>query len=193
MMKNLTTKTSKYFIYIIIAKIDKSCYNLQMKTLFIGGIKSGKSFNAEKYILEQTNQKPLYLATTEFFDDEMQKKVAHHKSLRGDDFITLEEPLSLYEKLRKREEPVVVECVSMWINNMLYHKKSYEQMREEVQNLLTLKQDVVFVINDVGASVVSDNALVREFVNINGQLSQLIASGCENVYHVVAGISSKIK
>ena len=49
-----------------------------MKTLFIGGIKSGKSRLAEAYILEQaTTDKPYYLATTEFFDDEMQARSTH--------------------------------------------------------------------------------------------------------------------
>ena len=81
----------------------------------------------------------------------------------------------------------------MWINNMMYHKKSYEQMSDEITKLLNLKQDMVFVLNDVGSSVVSENKLVREFVNINRKLSQLIAKKCENVYHVVAGRSSKIK
>ena len=166
-----------------------------MKTLFIGGIKSGKSFNAEKFILTNTNtnEKPVYLATTEFFDEEMRDKVKNHKKLRGDNFITLEEPLSLCKALESQHSPVLIECVSMWINNMMYHKKSYEQMSDEITKLLNLKQDMVFVLNDVGSSVVSENKLVREFVNINGKLSQLIAKKCENVYHVVAGISSKIK
>ncbi|MDQ7043998.1 MAG: bifunctional adenosylcobinamide kinase/adenosylcobinamide-phosphate guanylyltransferase [Sulfurimonas sp.] len=59
--------------------------------------------------------------------------------------------------------------------------------------MLTLEQTIVFVINDVGASVVSDNQLVRDFVNINGKISQIIAKKCDSVYHTVAGISSKIK
>lgn len=164
-----------------------------MKTLFIGGIKSGKSSNAEKFILTNTKEKPIYLATTEFFDDEMHQKVAHHQSLRGDSFVTLEEPLALYKVLETQMSPVLIECISMWINNMLYHEKMYEQMQAEITKLLTLKQDIVFVINDVSSSVVSDNKLVREFVNINGMLSQLIASECDNVYHTIAGISSKIK
>jgi len=42
-----------------------------MKTLFTGGVKSGKSRLAEAYILGQVGiDKPYYLATTEFFDDE---------------------------------------------------------------------------------------------------------------------------
>lgn len=164
-----------------------------MKTLFIGGIKSGKSLNAEKFILTNTNKKPVYLATTEFFDDEMKEKVAHHQNLRGNSFITIEEPLFLYDALIMQARPILVECVSMWINNMLYHEKNYEDILEEIKKLLTLNQDMVFVFNDVGSSVVSDNKLTREFVNISGKLSQYLASECDNVYHVIAGISSKIK
>jgi adenosylcobinamide kinase/adenosylcobinamide-phosphate guanylyltransferase len=45
------------------------------KTLFIGGIKSGKSLNAEIYTLKNSSKKPIYLATTEFIDDGMQRRV----------------------------------------------------------------------------------------------------------------------
>ncbi len=59
-----------------------------MKTLFIGGIKSGKSRLAEAYILEQAaTGKPYYLATTEFFDDEMQARIHIHQQRREDSFI----------------------------------------------------------------------------------------------------------
>ena len=63
-----------------------------MKTLFIGGIKSGKSQCAEKYALSHASEKPIYRATNEFFDKEMQSRVAHHKIQRADKFITYEEP-----------------------------------------------------------------------------------------------------
>ena len=44
-----------------------------MKTLFIGGVKSGKSRLAESYILKNSqDDKPYYLATTEFIDVEME-------------------------------------------------------------------------------------------------------------------------
>ena len=65
-----------------------------MKTLFIGGIKSGKSRLAETYILDLSPlERPYYLATTEFFDDEIQARVAIHQQRRKELFITLEEPV----------------------------------------------------------------------------------------------------
>jgi len=166
---------------------------VSMKTLFIGGIKSGKSLNAQNYILKHSVKKPIYLATTEFIDEEMRLKIQEHQENRQDDFITVEESLKLYGSISTKEEAVLVECVSMWINNMLYHKFTFEEMLDELKKLFTLKNDIVFVINDVSNSVVSANKLTREFVNISGKLSQFIASECDEVYNTIAGISIKIK
>ena len=164
-----------------------------MKTLFIGGIKSGKSLNAQNYILKHSDNKPIYLATTEFIDDEMKLKIKEHQENRKDDFITLEEPLQLYDAISKKQEAILVECISIWINNMLYHNFTFEDMQDELKKLFTLQNNIVFVINDVSNSVVSANKLTREFVNISGKLSQYIASECDEVYNTVAGISIKIK
>ena len=165
-----------------------------MKTLFIGGIKSGKSQNAERYILKQSKKKPSYLATTEFIDDEMAKKIAIHQETREDNFITIEEALEIANAVESsREESVLVECLSMWINNMLYHEKSVDDMITEINRLFLSKKDIVFVINDVSSSVISENKLVRKFVETNGKIAQLVASQCDEVYHVVAGIATKIK
>lgn len=163
------------------------------KILFIGGIKSGKSFNAQKYILQNSSTKPIYLATTEFIDDEMLRRVNEHKLQRRAQFETVEEALRLYEIIATCKSSVLVECVSMWINNMLYHGFGFAEMKKELEAVLSLDKTIVFVLNDVGCGVIPDNALAREFIDISGKLSQLIASGCDEVYHTVAGISTKIK
>ena len=163
------------------------------KALFIGGIKSGKSKNAEEYTLNLTQEKPIYLATNEFFDEEMKLKIKHHKVQRADRFETIEEPLKLSQIIQTQNKPVLIECVSMWINNMIYHELSEEDMVQEIHKLSTLHVDIVFVMNDVGCSVVDANPLVRKFVDINGRISQLLASTCSNVFHTTAGISVQIK
>ena len=163
-----------------------------MKALFIGGIKSGKSKNAELYTLKHSKTKPTYLATTEFFDDEMKEKVHKHKLQRSNNFETIEKPLKLSDIKRNEGSMILVECVSMWINNMLYHELNEDDMIKEIELLLS-NNNIVFVINDVSCSVVSDNKLVRKFVDINGRISQLLASKCDEVFNTVAGISVKIK
>lgn len=164
-----------------------------MLALYIGGIKSGKSKNAEEYTLNNSKTKPIYLATNEFFDNEMKERVQKHKEQRSDKFVTIEEHLSLVKIIELQESTVLVECMSMWINNMLYHGYSEDAMIQQIEELEELGQDIVFVINDVSCSVVSENKLVRQFVDINGRISQMLASKCEEVYHTTAGISVKLK
>jgi len=164
-----------------------------MKTLFIGGIKSGKSINAQNYIVKNSKTKPIYLATTEFVDAQMKERIDAHKLSRGDDFVTLQEPLKIYEAISTNKQSVLVECVSMWINNMFYHGFSLEDMIQELERVLALEQTVVFVLNDVGCGVIPENKLARDFIDASGKISQLIASRCDEVYHTIAGISTRIK
>jgi adenosylcobinamide kinase/adenosylcobinamide-phosphate guanylyltransferase len=160
--------------------------------LFIGGIKSGKSKCAEAYTIKHSDAKPIYLATNEFFDDEMRVKVEKHKQLRKNNFITLEEPLKISSLIEKQNTTVLIECVSMWINNMLHHKKNEKEIFQEIQNACASDVNTVWVINDVSCSVVSENKLTRKFVEINGQVAQLLASHSKEVYTVVSGIQVKI-
>ncbi|MDD5372817.1 MAG: bifunctional adenosylcobinamide kinase/adenosylcobinamide-phosphate guanylyltransferase [Sulfurimonas sp.] len=163
------------------------------KALFIGGIKSGKSLNAEMYTLKNSALKPVYLATSEFMDGEMQRRVDEHKLQRSEEFETIEEPLKLYEAILKQNSTVLIECVSMWINNMLYHGYVFSDMKRELERVLALDKSIVFVLNDVGCGIIPDNALAREFIDVSGKLSQLIASSCDEVYHTIAGIPVRIK
>ncbi len=164
-----------------------------MKILFIGGIKSGKSFNAEKFTLEMTKEKPIYLATTEFIDDEMRERVAVHRENRSDNFITIEEPLKILDVITSENRVILIECLSMWINNMMYHGFNYDSMKEKIENIMVLESDIVFVLNDVGSGIIPDNKLAREFIDISGKLSQIVAAECDKVYHTIAGISTRIK
>jgi adenosylcobinamide kinase/adenosylcobinamide-phosphate guanylyltransferase len=165
-----------------------------MKVLFIGGIKSGKSLNAEKYIQKLSYAKPVYLATTEFIDDETSKRIKQHQAQRSDNFITVEESLALSDEIKKHEKrAVLVECLSIWVNNMFYHEKSFDEMQEEINKVMMLERDIVFVINDVSSGVIPENALARKFVDANGKIAQFVASACDEVYHVVAGIAVRIK
>lgn len=165
-----------------------------MKTLFIGGIKSGKSLQAEQYVLEHfSTQRPYYLATTEFIDAQMKTRIKIHQKRREDQFITIEESLDLHKALANLDRPILIECTSMWINNMLFHKKDKEQIIKHIKKVLALSHDMIFVHNDVGSGVIPDNSLARTYVDISGMLAQIIASECDEVYHCVAGIATKIK
>jgi adenosylcobinamide kinase/adenosylcobinamide-phosphate guanylyltransferase len=123
----------------------------------------------------------------------MKERIEAHIENRGDDFVTLEEPLKIYEAIKTNNNSVLVECVSMWINNMFYYGFTLEDMLQEIEKILKLEQNIVFVLNDVGCGVIPDNKLARDFIDASGKISQLIASKCDEVYHTIAGISTRIK
>ena len=164
-----------------------------MKALFIGGIKSGKSFLAEQYSVKNATTKPIYLATTEFIDSEMSERVKAHKQQRKESFITLEEPLKLNNVVSQSDDLVLIECLSMWINNMLYHGFDFSDIKKEIQKVMQQEKDVIFVLNDVGSGIISDNELARKYIDISGKISQIVAEDCDEVFHVIAGIGTKIK
>ena len=165
-----------------------------MKILFTGGIKSGKSFNAERRVIEiAKNDTPIYLATTELLDSEMEKRIIEHKKRRGRTFKTIEESLHLYDSLKGKKGPVLIECITMWLNNALHHKFSEKEIFFEISNLLSLDIDLVFVTNEVGMGIIPRNNLARKFADLSGRVSQIIGESCNEVFLCVAGILVKIK
>jgi adenosylcobinamide kinase/adenosylcobinamide-phosphate guanylyltransferase len=165
-----------------------------MKKLFIGGVKSGKSCLAEIAILDFSNGiKPYYLATNECFDDEMERRVLEHKKQRQNAFETIEEPVKLFETLRDLKRPVLVECVTMWLNNMLYHEFSEQAILDELKAVMELPIDLILVHNEVGFGIIPDNNLARKFVDLSGKSAQLMARICNEVYFCSAGLALKMK
>jgi adenosylcobinamide kinase/adenosylcobinamide-phosphate guanylyltransferase len=164
-----------------------------VKALFIGGVKSGKSRHAEAYTLSLGNGPALYLATSEPFDDAMKQRIGRHRAERGERFLNLEEPLNLVGAVKAAASPVLIECMTLWMNNMLYHGFFENDIFIQVNQLLELDKDIVFVQNDVGSGIIPDNALAREFADISGQVSQILGGGCDEVYHCIAGIAARIK
>ena len=165
-----------------------------MKILIIGGVKSGKSRHAEKLILTMANGiKPVYLATSELNDSEMKKRIASHRQRRGNKFETLEEPLCLASALRKIQCPVLIECLTMWLNNALHHKYSERKVFAEIDSLLSLECDLVFVINEVGLGIIPENPLARKFLDLSGRVAQKLSEACDEVIWCVAGNTIKIK
>ena len=165
-----------------------------MKTLFIGGVKSGKSRLAEAYILGQAGiDKPYYLATTEFFDDEIQIRVDIHQQRRKDSFITLEEPVKLFDTLKNCQRPVLIECVSMWLNNLLHYQIPEADILQELEAVLQLTCNMVLVHNEVGLGVIANNPLARQFVDLSGKAAQLMGQHCDEVFFCSAGLKMRMK
>jgi len=170
-----------------------------MKSLFIGGVKSGKSLQAEQFALNfcQKNNlmKPIYLATSEFKDKEMQQRINNHQQQRQDKFITIEEALYVDKTISQldSEQVIIIECISIWLNNMLYHQFSHKQILQQINTIAELPQHLIFVQNDVGCGIIPDNPLAREYLDLSGKISQLLGQTCDQVFFCIAGLKQKIK
>lgn len=165
-----------------------------MKVLYTGGMRSGKSRAAEARTLELSPaQKPYYLATSEALDDEMRERIARHKAQRVDRFESIEEPVKLYDAITNSGDTVLIECLSIWINNMLHYGKNEAATMDELRKILALDKNIVFVINEVGCGIIPENALAREFIDISGRAAQLVAAACDEVYLCAVGLTLRMK
>jgi adenosylcobinamide kinase / adenosylcobinamide-phosphate guanylyltransferase len=154
-------------------------------TLVTGGARSGKSRYAEERA-KQLGARLLYLATAEAKDEEMIQRIAEHQKRRGDQWITIEEPLELAEALllyRGRADCAVVDCLTLWISNPLAQK-----VEELVARLPSLDFDVFLVTNEVGSAIVPDNPLARKFRDLMGWTNQRFAKAAHEVVLMVTGL-----
>ncbi len=168
-----------------------------MRTLILGGARSGKSTLAER-LATDSGRDVAYVATAEPGDREMADRIAHHQQRRPADWVLVEEPIHLAAALRSAasaERFVLVDCLTLWLTNVLAGEE--EQYLAERQGLLdvlpNLVGDVCLVGNEVGLGIVPMGAMTRRYVDEAGRLHQDIAAVCENVVFVAAGLPLALK
>ncbi len=168
-------------------------------TLIIGGGRSGKSSYAQDYALNVSEGTPsrAYIATAEPIDREMKERIAAHQKDRADRFITIEEPLDLakaIQELPPSVEVCVVDCLTVWLGNLLHYKKD---TAKEIQKLIAVLReppcDILLVTNETGLGIIPADAESRAFRDIAGWMNQDIASISKNVILLVAGLPLALK
>lgn len=168
--------------------------------LILGGAKSGKSDFALAEA-ERRSADRVFLATAEALDDEMAVRVAAHQERRGPDWRTVEEPIGLADGLAELDRPgrvVVVDCVTLWLSNLLTRAgldpaAALERVQELAALLPRLQADLVVVSNEVGSGVVPADELSRAWRDLAGRANQILAAAADRVTLVVAGLPSKLK
>lgn len=166
-----------------------------LRILVTGGVKSGKSRLAEKLALSLTTKElPIYLATTEFSEDqELQKRIALHRQQRAERFVTFEEGLWLQQKLPKNPRIVLVECLTMWLNNLLHHGHDDAKAFTELEALWGSPHQFVLVLNEVGLGIIPINPLARRFADLSGRVGQWLGERCDQVFFCAAGLPLQLK
>jgi len=164
--------------------------------LVLGGARSGKSRYALE-LAEAASGERLYLATGSPGDEEMAARIARHQAERGECWATLEEPLALVDALRAHARPgraVLVDCLTFWLANAMFAGLDLALEVDRLrQAIAALNGPVVFVSNEVGAGIVPETRLGRDFRDWHGRLNQDAARACDVVVSVVAGLPQLLK
>jgi adenosylcobinamide kinase/adenosylcobinamide-phosphate guanylyltransferase len=172
--------------------------------LILGGARSGKSRFALSQGDEKNYPRKIFLATALPLDEEMNSRIVRHQKERNPEWITLEEPYLLREKLETNSQPMalmIIDCATLWISNLLCGvggpALSPPQVEKEIDHLIeylpNLQGVIRMVTNEVGLGIIPDNLLSRQFCDLQGRLNQKMAYIAEEVIFMTAGISRKIK
>ncbi len=169
-----------------------------MIDLILGGARSGKSALAER-IANESGMQVVYVATAQNRDSEMSARIHHHKTRRPSHWITIEEPIELHRILAEydqREYLVLVDCLTLWVSNLLCLSDSniYAEKKSALLRQLQRHQsDLILVSNETGMGIVPIGDLTRRFVDESGWLHQDIAQLADRVTLVVAGLPQRLK
>lgn len=164
-------------------------------TLVLGGVRSGKSTYAEQLAMDA--ETALYIATAEPGDAEMVERIRLHQLRRGPRWTTVEEPLNLLSALSEHanpDRPIVVDCLTLWLSNLMHSARNVEAETAHLAALLgDLAGPVVLVANEVGLGIVPETPLGRRFRDHAGCLNRTIAEIADRVVLMVAGLPLIIK
>jgi adenosylcobinamide kinase/adenosylcobinamide-phosphate guanylyltransferase len=165
-------------------------------TLVLGGARSGKSAFAEK-LVRDSGLARVYLATATAGDGEMQTRIARHRLQRGDDWVTVKEPLALVDELTRtvsRGHAVLVDCLTLWLSNVMLAERDPDiEARRLTRFLGVAKYPMVLVSNEVGLGLVPETPLGRQFRDAQGRLNQAVAALVPNVVFIAAGLPLWLK
>ena len=160
-----------------------------------GGSRSGKSSFALELAKERGTRRA-FVATAQAFDQEMAERIARHQAERDDAFTTIEEPLELASVISNTSfDVLLIDCLTLWVSNLMMREEADIDAKgaELVSIAAASKALCIFVTNEVGCSVVPDNAMGRRFRDLAGRLNQEMAKAAQEVYFLTFGIPTRIK
>ncbi|WP_153505814.1 bifunctional adenosylcobinamide kinase/adenosylcobinamide-phosphate guanylyltransferase [Cumulibacter manganitolerans] len=171
-----------------------------LRTLVIGGARSGKSREAERLLATATDV--TYIATSypRSEDPEWVQRVDLHRRRRPAHWTTVES-LDLAGLLRAHGGPLLVDCLTLWLTRVMDRHDAWDDaawdrtgaaaVQAEVDALVaawrTTRRRVVAVTNEVGQGLVPAQASLRRFRDEMGRLNAAIAAESDDVRLAVAG------
>jgi adenosylcobinamide kinase/adenosylcobinamide-phosphate guanylyltransferase len=177
-----------------------------VRTLVLGGIRSGKSRWAEEAIAESLppGEPVRYLASgvSGHADEAWAHRVADHRDRRPAHWSTIETDDIATHLRQAPETPMLVDDLGTWLASTLDCHQAWENgssaaARQAIDDMLAavgaFGSTLVLVSPEVGLTVVPATESGRLFADELGSLNQRIAALCDRVVLVVAGQALAIK
>jgi adenosylcobinamide kinase/adenosylcobinamide-phosphate guanylyltransferase len=170
-----------------------------------GGCRSGKSAYAQE-LAESFPGRRAYLATCPQIDEEMDRRIELHQQQRKNKgWETIDVPLNLSEVVRQAKdfEVLLIDCLTLWINNLLYQAEqdgsslSEQQISDQCAKLVEVcrqrGQTVIFVSDELGMGLVPSDTLSRHYRDCLGRCNQTIAKLADEAVFIVSGLPLILK
>jgi adenosylcobinamide kinase/adenosylcobinamide-phosphate guanylyltransferase len=174
-----------------------------VRTLVLGGIRSGKSRWAEAAIADslQADQPVQYVATGQVVDTDVawRQRIAEHRDRRHSHWSTVETDDVAGQLRRSPDTPTLVDDIGGWLAAALDRRQAWDggSLSPDLDDLTAavaeFSSPLVLVSPEVGLTVVAATASGRRFSDELGVLNQRLAALCERVVLVVAGHPLPIK
>jgi adenosylcobinamide kinase/adenosylcobinamide-phosphate guanylyltransferase len=124
----------------------------------------------------------------------MAARIAAHRARREEGWRTLDAPRDLPEVLAAARGPVLVDCLTLWLSNLLLAEADIPAGTAALETVLRARKGpVVLVSNEVGCGIVPATPLGRRFRDAQGLLNQRMAALADQVELVVAGLPLRLK
>ena len=163
-----------------------------MRTLVLGGIRSGKSRWAEAAITP--GQSVRYIATGPAADPDTAwaRRLADHRDRRPSNWTTIESAAVATQLRADPVTPTLVDDLGGWLTAAL-DRRDWDDtsIATEVDDLVAavgaFSAPLALISPEVGLTVVPATAAGRRFTDELGVLNQRLADCCERVVLIIAG------
>ncbi len=173
--------------------------------LITGGSRSGKSRYAVK-MGESLPGSRAFVATCPNVDQEMEARIRKHRQNRSPElWHTIEETVSLEKVIQThpRHDVYLIDCLTLWINNLMYegHQKDItyteDEMERRCKQLIKVLKDskarIIIITNEVGMSIIPDNPETRLYRDLIGRVNQVVAEVADKVILISCGLPIVLK
>jgi adenosylcobinamide kinase/adenosylcobinamide-phosphate guanylyltransferase len=156
--------------------------------------------SAEEFLAYCEAERERRLNSGEPFDQEMAGRIRKHQQSRGRGWVTIEIPTRISEWLAEQGAgypSIVVDCLTLWLNNLLRDKVRPSQVPTQVKAFLRSARacpgQIVVVSNELGLGLVPGDLTSRSFRDVAGRMNQLVAAEADEVYFLVSGLPLRLK